>query len=201
MNSAWRVIVPRCCWEALLLRADISPTVGSSIRSREPCELVMCWFQMSFCFFTWKFWDDEFFLMSKVSKVFKSVVQPPPVQTRRACKQAWTKHNFNLAKFKMGRLGLFLCQTTWVPRVPCGQRRLRSLLKLQRCAGDTPFAQMATPHKFDRKKKSRIFFCKFGLWKHGSNSDGYECSGVCMCRWVIFECVAKLGARKTFFFC
>ena len=218
MNSAWRVIVPRCCWEALLLKSRhqpycglFHPQQGTMWTGDVLVSNVILLFHLA-VLGRWILFDEQsqqsvqicgstttmqssLQFLNKFGKMHACMTQvvvsqdvpifnahrvmtshSTPVQTRRACKQAWTKHNFNLAKFKMGRSGLFLCQTTWFHVFPVNAR-LRSLLKLRRCAGDTPFAQIVTPHKFDRKKKSRIFFCTFGLWKHGSNSDGYECSG------------------------
>ena len=73
-----------------------------------------------------------------------------PVQTTRKCKQAWNKQKFNLAKFKVGRLGLFLCQTS-CEHVPAGKAK-----------------KSAQNAKVRRRTP----------WNHGSNSDGCECSRV-----------------------
>jgi len=151
MNSAWRVIVPRCCWEALLLKSRhqpycglFHPQQGTMWTGDVLVSNVILLFHLA-VLGRWILFDEQsqqsvqicgstttmqssLQFLNKFGKMHACMTQvvvsqdvpifnahrvmtshSTPVQTRRACKQAWTKHNFNLAKFKMGRSLDFFC--------------------------------------------------------------------------------------------
>ena len=95
-----------------------------------------------------------------------------------------------------GRWTFFVFPTTWF-HVFLRSAKAKKSAQTAKVRRGHSIPKMDTPHKFDREKKAAFFFARSD---YGSMDPIQMDMNVQGCRWVIFECVAKLGARKTFFF-